>query len=285
MRKISSMNIMKNNKAGFLLILLVLLQAWEGSAGSNRIIGPGDTTYFRKNSFPWLVKIYASQKEDTHFSVHHCGGTLLNSRTVLSAAHCTFSDKNKTKPIPPQMMTLYLGEHDTHSKEFGEKKVKAARIVVHPNFKGIAKDNDFAIIYMDEEIKESNIIRYACLSRPNNRYLNTTVTVAGWGATRPGGGIENRARKVDLVTISNRDCNANFWNGLTDNMICASGKSKGTCKGDSGGPLMVKGRENLVIGVSSFGEPGCSTDYPSVFARVSSQLRWIKRMAGNICTE
>jgi len=287
MRVISSMIIMNNNnKAGVLLILLVLLQAWEGLAGNNRIIGPGNT-HFRQNSFPWLVRIQ-SQRYILYTST--CGGTLMNSRTVLSAAHCTFYDVNQTQPIPPQLMKLYLGEHDSAKMEFGEKEVNVIRYVRHPEYNKKPWNNDFAIIYMDEVIRESSIIRYACLSRPNPRYVNTPVTLAGWGAIHAGGNVVEIARKVDLVTISNRDCSHRVGAApgeITDNMICAFGYRKGGCGGDSGGPLMVKGRENVVIGVASFAAKDCNMngDKPTVFARVSSQLHWIKRMAGNICIE
>jgi len=285
LREISSMNIMNNNKAGVLLISIVLLQAWEGLAGNNRIIGPGNK-HFRQNSFPWLVRIQG-RRDIPHTNMYQkstCGGTLLNSRTVLSAAHCMFWDKKKTQPI--QMIILYLGEHNSNKMEFGEKEVNAARYVLHPYFNKKTLDNDFAIIYMDEVIRESNIIQYACLSRLNTRYANTPVTAAGWGAIHAGGAAVDIARKVDLVTVSNRDCNY-VYGKITDNMICASGYGKGACQGDSGGPLMIKGRENVVIGVTSFVAQGCNMndDHPSVFARVSSQLHWIKRMAGNICTE
>jgi len=287
LREISSMNIMNNNKAGVLLILIVLLQALEGLAGNNRIIGPGNK-HFRQNSFPWLVRIQGRRRisHTNMYKISTCGGTLLNSRTVLSAAHCMFWDKKQTQSIHPQMITLYLGEHNSNKMEFGEKEVNAARYVLHPYYKKKPWDNDFAIIYMDEVIRESNIIQYACLSRLNTRYANTPVTVAGWGAIHADGGAVDIARKVDLVTVSNRDCN-NIYGKITDNMICASGYGKGACQGDSGGPLMIKGRENVVIGVSSFVAIGCNMndDHPSVFARVSSQLHWIKWMAGNICIE
>jgi len=281
------MNIMNNKKAAVLLTLLVLLQAWEGLAGNNRIIGPGNT-HFRQNSFPWLVKIQANRRiSHTEMYVKTCGGTLLNSITVLSAAHCMLWDEQLTQPFHPQMVKLYLGEHNSNRKEFGEEEVKAARIVIHPDYNKKPDDNDFAIIYMNREIRESNIIRYACLSRPNPMYVNMPVTVAGWGAIHADGDAVDIARKVDLVTISNRECSYRFITPITNNMICAKGVRRSACGGDSGGPLMVKGREHLVIGVASMAATDCNMngDMPTIFARVSTQLRWIKLMAGNICIE
>ena len=44
----------------------------------NRIVGGQPA---KKNQYPWLVAIF-------DLGEHICGGTLLSSRTVLSAAHC-----------------------------------------------------------------------------------------------------------------------------------------------------------------------------------------------------
>ena len=93
--------------------------------------------------------------------------------------------------------------------------------------------------------------------------------------------------------MNNRDCDRLApWkpNSLTKSMICATGRThgpqEGTCIGDSGGPLMVKGNEEIVIGVTSWGTTNCNENAPSVFARVSNQLQWIKANAereGRIC--
>jgi hypothetical protein len=55
---------------------------------------------------------------------------------------------------------------------------------------------------------------------------------------------------------------------------------RGECKGDSGGPLIVKGdngASDLQVGVVSFGSAlGCATDLPDVEACVSYTYEWIQ---------
>jgi len=48
-------------------------------------------------------------------------------------------------------------------------------------------------------------------------------------------------------------------------------------QGDSGGPLMwPNGSQYYLVGVTNFGHTDCGgTDYPGVYARVTSFLEWI----------
>jgi len=287
------MNMININKAEIYLIFLLLLQTWEGEAGpsGNRIIGPQQTP---KNEFPWLVKIELRSIDG--FSIPHCGGTLLNTRVVLSAAHCTFFPKSNVA-IPFYMMTIYLGEHDTTIPD-GEQEVGITHYLIHPFYNHDNADNDFAIIYLAGEIQFSDTINRACLPRPDTAYDNTAVVAAGWGAEQNGGMGTIRPKHVELTTMSNQVCNSKLtiqpsygWQmvvgGVTENMICATGMRKGICDGDSGGPLMVKGDEQIVIGVSSWGpaDVGCNMhgETPSVFARVTNQLDWIRELAQDTC--
>jgi len=277
------MKIVKIKAGGFFMIIMVLLQTPELSAGpsGNRINNGPDA---RKNAFPWMVSIGLLQGLPQ--GVRLCGGTLLNSNVVLSAGHCTFNPATEL-PIPPQMMRVHLGDHDTKRHEYGEQNAGVIDYRVHPGYIRYNLDNDFSLLFLDRNIVFSKTISSACLPNPSKNYENTPVTAAGWGIDETGN-TPNILQQVDLKTMSNRHCNYKWGGGLrlTKNMICADGHYKGTCSGDSGGPLMVKGREKIVIGVTSWGITDiCYGNQPNVFARVSSQLEWIKANAGNICID
>ena len=67
-------------------------------------------------------------------------------------------------------------------------------------------------------------------------------------------------------------------------MICVGGVGHASCQGDSGGPLVCQEKERWVLrGATSWGVSGkfrCPTHLPSVYARVSHYVNWIKRITG-----
>ena len=63
---------------------------------------------------------------------------------------------------------------------------------------------------------------------------------------------------------------------ILDSMICAGAESfeflQGGCFGDSGG-LLYDDVNNVVVGVTSFGFGDCDLPLPSIFSRISDQVR------------
>ena len=63
--------------------------------------------------------------------------------------------------------------------------------------------------------------------------------------------------------------------------ICAGGDGKGSCHGDSGGPLMLEnkrmGRKNYtLVGLVSWGVNECGAkDIPGIYTDVAHYLPWI----------
>ena len=90
-----------------------------------------------------------------------------------------------------------------------------------------------------------------------------------------------------LETITNQEYQGKYVRTITDNMICATYKGQGefasVCPGDSGSPLMVG---DTIIGVASIAQ----TCKPIVkgrlthFARVTSQVPWIKQYVTDACS-
>ena len=94
--------------------------------------------------------------------------------------------------------------------------------------------------------------------------------VAGWGRIKWGGPSSNFLRKVNVTVTDNAACNSSYGGKITDNMICASDANKDSCSGDSGGPLMCRQNDKLVLcGVVSWGTGCAYKNFPGVYVRTT----------------
>ena len=133
------------------------------SVSINRIVG-GEPA--RKNEFPWQVSLVRKWS-----SRPFCGGTLLSSSTVLTAAHC------ETLPL---LFRVVLGEHDVTASD-GELVLSPAQWISHPAYDGRTNNNDFAIIRLSRDVTFSSSITPICLPSPVQNYDQREVIVTGWG--------------------------------------------------------------------------------------------------------
>lgn len=278
------------NIYGVFLTFLVFLQSGQGE---DYIFGGGAT---HKNQYPWLVAVCSSR---TLGESCYCGGTLLSSRIVLTAAHCTWRKVKKGGKVrrvafDASEIFISVGEYDLLQRD-GEQVYGVSRYHLHPDLHAEQYlDNDFAIIRLKQAVRMSSSVQTACLPNPHKSYEHKSVIAAGWGKTE-GNFRLSTPLKVEMKTLSNNHCQRlvdkikkkrNLQ--ITKNMICTTGYKKGVCNGDSGGPLMVKGT-NTVIGVASWVPFKQCNQYgyvPSMFARLTRALRWIQRYtSGETCTD
>ena len=117
------------------------------------------------------------------------------------------------------------------------------------------------------------------IDRSAAKLKKTSATVVS-----DGGKATHTLHEVQLTAFDRSTCNQPSWyaNFLTDRMICAGDVEggRGTCTGDSGGPLACVD-ESLttwtVYGLASWAKVPCAgPDSPTVFTRVSAFVIWIK---------
>ena len=113
-----------------------------------------------KYDFPWLVAHY-------HRNVFVCGGSLLSSRIVVSAAHC-FRDKRSSHIKNPLESIFYMGKYNLQSfDDVGLVSSGVERFEVHPNWKPFSEkyDADIGVVVLAKRIQFSKTIRPVCLWR------------------------------------------------------------------------------------------------------------------------
>ncbi|GAA2403157.1 hypothetical protein GCM10010420_32980 [Streptomyces glaucosporus] len=237
--------------------------AESGSTGLRpRIIGGADTPL---SDAPFMVQLLFDRDRDGdhHFT---CGGTLVAPNKVLTAAHCLHDENGARQDWGRYGMVLagtnrLLGGPGNAEGTF----VDVTRGWVLGSYDHRSSDNDMAVLTLAEPVR----LRTAEIAGPGDGVLyrpGETGTAYGWGMTGSdweAGSLAPTLQRVSLPVHSDAECRANLdavagaGSFRAGSMFCAGPPGTGddatgraTCPGDSGGPLLVRGK---VAGVVSWG--------------------------------
>ena len=215
-----------------------------------------------------------------------CGGSILSSRWVVTAAHFVTSS-TLVDALPPDLQVA-AGIHDR--SDTGQRLVPET-VLIQPNYNGGAGNgSDIALVYLPRDLvlgTSTNAQAISMITTEDSSLVTpgTTSTVTGWGTTSSGGTVSQKLLEVELPIGTNADCNL-VYGIIIGSMVCAGGTPTGgtdSCQGDSGGPLVVRdgGSGWKLLGVVSFGTGCALADIPGVYTRVSSFESEITALMGN----
>jgi len=224
---------------------------------------------------PWQVSIRSCKTGDCHY----CGGTILDEKTVLTAAHC-YEYLNTMEGH--YVMAGSLDRFDTSAQV-----IAIDTIVRNEALPYVSKEinNDYLILKMKSSFTFDAHVQRACLPDASDTpKAGEMCFVSGWGKNKYGTETEV-LQFVGLPVVSHDVCSENYTgiNRITDSMMCAGYEAGGkdACQADSGGPLICNiGGKATLTGIVSFGV-GCGTPgYPGVYAKVSKVRPWIDEETG-----
>jgi trypsin len=201
--------------------------------------------------YPWMAAL------ETFDGWQYCGGTVISSHWVLTAAHCQVQAGD----------VVHVGTTDLRQPG---RRLLVVEVRNHPGWSSTTSGDDVAVVRI-EDAAGVEPIELATVTPTAG-----TAWAIGWGATCEGCSGSAQLLHVELPIVSHSACVSAYWGDIDSTMICAGNAGHDACQGDSGGPLVVDGTQ---VGVTSWGEGCARPGAPGVWTDVAVEREWIEGCA------
>ncbi|KDR24120.1 serine proteinase stubble [Zootermopsis nevadensis] len=246
---------------------------------TGRIVGGKGATF---GEWPWQVLV----RESTWlglFTKNKCGGVLITSRYVTTAAHC--------QPGFLANLVAVFGEFDISGELESRRSVmkNIRRVVVHRQYDAATFANDLALLELESPVAFDEHIVPICMPHDKEDFTGRMATVTGWGRLKYGGGVPNLLQEVQVPVIENSVCQEMFHTAghskvILNSFLCAgyANGQKDSCEGDSGGPLMLEREDGrwVLVGTVSHGIKCAAPYLPGVYMRTTYYKPWLHAITG-----
>lgn len=243
------------------------------------IIGGEDANI---SNFPFYARLIVT--DFARLYGDFCGGSILNSRYILTAAHC-LDDADVSQ------LAIVTNNGVVAGVRLDELK-KVESIKLHEGYNASTLKNDIAIIKLKEPMTN-----YTAVSIPNSptEYASlNTVTAMGLGYIDDSESKPSIIQYADVTKLTDSECDTRvqaIYGGTYESLYqeCTIPKKNtsdqltGVCNGDSGGPLTFNsGGTYKQYGLTSYGaSSSCSAEnVPQVFTELLGYKAWIETQTG-----
>lgn len=190
-----------------------------------------------------LAAYFYNGKDNSNFI---CGGSLVSTKLVVTAAHCV-QNKKEALTRKAEEASFIIGKHNLESLIDGEQNFivsGATEFIVHPDwdFNDDRFDADIAIAVLLRTVTFSKFVKPICLWTSTTSYddlVGKKGVVAGWGKTETKAVSTDEPKWTVISIVSQVTClrsNPAFIRLTSDRTFCAGDlkDSSGPCTGDSG---------------------------------------------------
>ena len=225
-----------------------------GALPGGAVVGGTPTT---GSAHPWQVSLQSGG--------HICGGSIVDSTTIVTAAHCT-------EGLSAGDLSVRAGV--TNHSDAGGQDRPVAQILNHPDYARTGT-SDIAVIKLAQPLTLGSGVQAIGLATSADVAQATT----GWGATFEMDEQGSRQLlEAQVPLVGDAACDSALGGDQIDTRteLCAGGTGTDSCYGDSGGPLVVTGTDGQpkLAGVTSWGIE-CGGAAPGVYAEVPAFAEWV----------
>ncbi|KAK4878706.1 hypothetical protein RN001_011212 [Aquatica leii] len=236
-----------------LVVALSVFSVGHPAAALDKRIVNGTTAV--NGQYPYQVSLRRN-------GLHFCGGSILNTRWILTVPYCFENFVNITAVVGTN--TLNAGGIIYHVDSY----------IIHPLY------DSHSFIYAAGLLNTTTRIVYNSKVQPIKLTPlvpidGAVVVISGWGTNSLSSNVPvNELQSINTIAINFTDCqNALLMVGvvITSTHICTFNEHAGACEFDLGSPVTLC---NMQYGIVT--AVMCELGFPDTITKISSVYAWIR---------